>query len=658
MRGLLVVLLCAGALACDSKSSDGGQSTVPGGGGQGEIPKNGLIGKVTDLAGAAVAGVAVTGGGATATTGANGVYTLDAAPGELVIQFDKAGYVHGIKSTTVAAGSASRLDATMAKEATAKPLDATAGGTVEADRGAKVTVPAGALVDKAGVAVTGQVDVHLTPLDPSVPAELAAYPGDLRALDKGGAAVQLESFGVLDVTIRKDGEKLEVKDGMTLSIVVPAPAGVTDRPDTVGLWSFDDGKGLWIEEGAATYVAADGAYHAEIPHMSPWNCDQPMETTCLRGKVIDETGAAVAGAQVIATGTDYAGQSSAVTDADGQYCVPVRLSSSVRVTAVHPGGGGAQIEVSSDATNVPVPPQCDLCKDIGTLTVSAGVVTGPGGDTVDCADLPNPFAGTCGEGMNELFTCYAPSGSCVIRTSGVGGSEIEYENGSKVVSSFSGEGTGGTFYGPTGAVCGTYQVQGTTAADAAIAYTTASGSSFRFEQRDTGWAVVCPSGEEVAISSAEADAYSACSGGQTGSTSQCTQEGGGAGGGQCTKDADCGDGKQCCTTAAGALCLTAEQCKDAGGCKTSADCDGDVCCTAGGGQVCMSQDDCDKVCTSDAQCEGGDICCSFGGALKMCGPEAECPSTPKCASDADCADGSKCCTVSGYVLCIPTATCP
>lgn len=658
MRRVLAVLLCVGLAACDSKSDSGGQTTNGGGGGGGvQVPDEGLIGKVTDLSGAPLGGVTVTGGGATATTGADGTYTLD-AKGDLVVGFDKAGYVHGIKRTTVAAGTASRLDATMARQADAKPLDATAGGSVDGERGSKVTVPAGALVDAAGNVVTGQVDVHLTPLDPSVPAELAAYPGDLRAVDAQGGTVQLESFGVVDVTIRQNGQELDVKEGMALSLVVPAPEGTTNRPDTVGLWSFTEETGLWKEEGTATYVAAEDAYHAEIPHLSPWNCDQPMETTCLRGKVVDETGAPVVGSQVLTSGVDYAGQSSAVTDASGQFCVPVRIDSTVRVTATHPAGGGTQVEVTSGGTIVTVPPACDLCQDIGTLTVQSGSVTGPRGETVDCSDLPNPFAGTCGEGFRAMFECFAPSGACVIRAAEGGGTETAYANGSKVVTKVSGTTGTGTFYGPTGTVCGTFETEGTSA-DLKITYTTTGGQSFAFEQRDTGWAIVCPNGQEVLLSSAEADAYQACQGGgQGGAEGQCTYEGGGGFPGSCSTSTDCDGGKECCPTPGGNFCLPPEECASAGGCQTDADCDsGTTCCQLGTGRACLESAQCDKVCTADAECTGDEVCCSYV-TYSMCTPKASCFSEPQCTTDADCQQGSKCCTVSGYVLCYPGDACP
>src|SRR5690606_3761308 len=99
------------------------------------------------------------------------------------------------------------------------------------------------------------VEVSLTPLDPSVPAELAAYPGDFSAETMDGASVMLETFGVMDVTIRQAGEELNVAPGRALTVRFPAPAGNAAPPAVAGLWSFDEARARWVEEGSASYDA-------------------------------------------------------------------------------------------------------------------------------------------------------------------------------------------------------------------------------------------------------------------------------------------------------------------------------------------------------------------------------------------------------------------
>ena len=52
-------------------------------------------------------------------------------------------------------------------------------------RGAQVVVPAGALVGPDGQPVAGMVEVHLTPIDPSVAAQLAGAPGGAAGWRRG-----------------------------------------------------------------------------------------------------------------------------------------------------------------------------------------------------------------------------------------------------------------------------------------------------------------------------------------------------------------------------------------------------------------------------------------------------------------------------------------
>ena len=170
----------------------------------------------------------------------------------------------------------------MKAEAEALSLDAAEGGTVTGLRGAELTAAAGVFVDADGKAVSGEVDVHLTPFDPSDATELAAIP-NLSATTDSGEQAELESFGLLDVTLLQDDDELRIKGGESVVIRIPAPLGGTATPpDTIPLWGFDEESGFWKEEGEATYLPDEGVYQGEIEHMSLWNADQVMDTTCIR----------------------------------------------------------------------------------------------------------------------------------------------------------------------------------------------------------------------------------------------------------------------------------------------------------------------------------------------------------------------------------------
>jgi hypothetical protein len=358
------LVLGACGVGCSDEDST---SSKPAGGGP-VLPETTVImGQVLDIDGNGISGVSVQGGGAEATSAADGSFEVDAEPGSsVIVTLEKEGYLRGIKRVDVLEDTPTALEVVLAQEAASMTLDADAGGTVEAARGAALVAPLQAFVDQDGAAIGGDVDVHLTPLDPSVAIELAAYPGDLRARTLDGDPAQLETFGVLDVTVRKDGEDLQIADGQSVQIRIPSPSsGAETPPATVGLWSFEFDAGEWVEEGALDYNAETGTYDGTITHLSPWNADQPVDATAIGGTVVDDQGQPVPGAWIDAQGVDYLGGASATADEDGAFCVVVRKDSVVQITAIHPLGGGSTLEVDTGSTDTSIPPESGDCIDLG-----------------------------------------------------------------------------------------------------------------------------------------------------------------------------------------------------------------------------------------------------------------------------------------------------
>ncbi len=462
--------------------------------------------------------------------------------------------------------------------------------------------PEGAFVNEAGETVTGAVKVYLTPLDPSKEQDLAAYPGDLRATTAAGEMVQLETFGVLDVTVRKDGEELQVKEGASLTIRIPAPSGISNPPESVALWSFDEATALWREEGTATWLSADRVYEGEISHLSPWNADVPLEATCIKGTMQDDAGNPIPGAYVTGLGVDYSGASSATTGADGTFCMAVRKSSTVKVTALHPAGGATMREVSSGPGDTPVPPDCasQSCLRVGIWEVERSVVKLPDGSAVSCDSLQNPFAGTCAAGLMDLATCFHPAGTCTMEGAVSGSMQAVWENGSRLVWTVSTDGTStGDMYSPEGTPCGTFEIEvDTSTGTSKQVVRGASGQSWSLETSQSGLVtVICTNGQRLSFPKAQLEAFTACTGGGGTSNEACTWEGGGTPGtpsmGPCETDADC----------------------------TSP---GQVCCTRTSIRLCMSKIVCDSMCRTSSDCTGGMTCCNADSGAGFCAPPSSC----------------------------------
>lgn len=335
-----------------------------------------VAGTVLDADGAALADVVVLQDGRElGTTDSAGRFEVAASAGDIVVlQFHKPGHVRGLERVQIADGPTA-LRVTLLDQAPAIAFDADLGGKVIGMRGASIDAAPGSFVDRQGRAIGGMVDVHLTPLNPGIAAELAAYPGDGRARTADGATVQLETFGVVDVTVRQGDVDLTIADGMGVVVEFPLPDPMpAEPPATIALWGFDDATGEWTEEGVATLDLDRGVYVGTITHLSPWNCDQPLEATCLEGRVVDASGDGIPGAYVIARGLDYAGDSAATAGDGGEFCVPVRKDSSIEVTVHLPGGEQQTREVRSGTQDTEVPAACDdpRCLDAGEWVFAEG----------------------------------------------------------------------------------------------------------------------------------------------------------------------------------------------------------------------------------------------------------------------------------------------
>lgn len=628
------------------------------GGGSGDDAEagSGLFGRVT-ANGTAVASASIAIGTQTTQTDADGRFKLSAPPGPAVVVIEAAEHVINVQRVTLVDGPTA-LNVALLPEGPAVAVDATAGGEAMGARGARVIVPAGSLIDPAGMSIEGEVTVHLTPIDPSVPAEIDAAPGDFEARTTDGAVAQLESFGMLDVTIRQDDSVLQVAPGMTLQISIPAPSGATNPPATMPLWSFDEAQGLWVEEGTLTLDADAGVYVGEIAHMSVWNADRALDTTCISGKVVDAEGNPIPGARVRGRGVDYGGSDATMADAEGRFALLVRKDSTVSVAAYHADGGGQVREVSSGDATAPQPVTVGdgACTDGGVWTVERGTVVFDDGRRVTCAE--NTFEQLnlqqCLPFLAEVSRCYRPQGACTQD----GPLTTRYANGAASIIEVNGSIITVILQGANGAECARQTVDGSS-----VKVTLPDGRTetygVRFDNNTAAVTYVCADGTERTITAEDQEILAACTGnseeecapgdGPNGFTcddaSDCTGDNICCTGfcipqascpssPACVDDTQCGDDDICCPV--NNACRSVEACVAIGGCTGDAQCgDGRACCDGD----CLNRPYCEGECQADAQCDDG-ICCPGGnGILQYCTSDvAACYRGNSCTLDADCGD--------------------
>ena len=240
------------------------------------------LGRFVDAAAVTVAST-----GTTASTGSNGKATLKVPVGsEQVLTIVKSGFAEQVRVLTLDAtatqGSLTTL--IVAREPAMAIAGIEAGGSASGKHGVKVEFPAGALVNAGGQAVSGSIDMFMTPLDISI-SDVRAFPGAFEGTATGTARGSIVSFGTSELVPQQGGQKLQLAAGKTATIELPiyATTLLDGTPihvgDTIPFWTLDSATGLWVQEGSGTVVARPAsptglALRATITHFSWWNVDQ------------------------------------------------------------------------------------------------------------------------------------------------------------------------------------------------------------------------------------------------------------------------------------------------------------------------------------------------------------------------------------------------
>jgi hypothetical protein len=168
--------------------------------------------------------------------------------------------------------------------------------TFETSEGKTLAVPAGmkvklqpqSIMREDGTPYSGTVKADMLYLDPNNENFAGLMPGgDLAAIRENNSEVMLISWGMTNVNLTDGaGKPLQLKGDAPAEITYPIPAGMENNPPaSIPLWHFDEAKGIWIEDGVATYK--DGVYVGKVTHFSWSNLDVPAERVTIVGRIVD-----------------------------------------------------------------------------------------------------------------------------------------------------------------------------------------------------------------------------------------------------------------------------------------------------------------------------------------------------------------------------------
>lgn len=280
---LAIAVSMSGCASPGNFFSSGSSSTVA------TVAVSGSV--LNGVTGNGVEGVTVSDGTSEATTDADGAYSLDATPsdeGRVALSFSKSAFAPNQRVAEVGYREEAVIDTTLLPAAVTVQIDPGVAQTlVAADSPARVSLPAGGLVDSDGSVVTGTVTASLTPIDAS--SDPQAMPGDFTARASDGTAEQIESFGALDVNFTDaEGNVLNLGEGQEAAIRIPVNANAENPPATIPLYYYDTEAGIWVEEGAATLAGEPPIqyYEGTVSHFTTWNADQRASTTYVCGRIV------------------------------------------------------------------------------------------------------------------------------------------------------------------------------------------------------------------------------------------------------------------------------------------------------------------------------------------------------------------------------------
>ena len=300
---------------------------------------NGTVaGRVVDAATAAgISGVRVSIGTLSTTTDGSGAFNLTGVQaGERVtVLFDAPTHASTARIASVSDTASTDVQARMVALGVTAQVDTATGGTVDVPGStARVVLPAAGVQRADGSIPTGNMTVRATPIAPAI--DISTMPGDMTTL-VGGVSTPIESFGAINVTLADSaGAALNLRPGQSATIRIPLSTRSGSPPATVPLYFFSNALGRWVEEGTAALAGSGTSryYEGTVTHFTTWNADQVYNTIRISGCVANANGQRIVGARITADGVDYSGFSSAFTNSEGNFVLPIRRSSVATVSAI------------------------------------------------------------------------------------------------------------------------------------------------------------------------------------------------------------------------------------------------------------------------------------------------------------------------------------
>jgi len=221
-----------------------------------------------------------------------------------------------------------------------------------------------------GTTYNGNVAVIVHELHPNDSSMSLKMPGMLYGANIKNEERLLDTFGMFTIKLMSaTGFKLNIAKDSNAVIVLPIdPTLLTVAPSTIKLWSFDQEKGYWLEEGIAEKVG--DTYVGNISHSSFWNYSIDFPTSRLCVNVKDANEQPISNQYISLSFSEYPYPTFGYTNNQGQICSLIPSNSPLQLKAFNEGVCGSMIIAEKNIGSFSKDAKIDF-----TISSNADVIT-------------------------------------------------------------------------------------------------------------------------------------------------------------------------------------------------------------------------------------------------------------------------------------------
>ena len=293
-----------------------------------------ITGQITDINGSAITGATVTIDEKTTSTDNNGSYSISGieASERINVNVTHPDYLANSKVVIVAENKDLTMDIKLGTPKATLLFASTEGATLSSNDGASVELPADGYIDANGTAYTGDVRVKMSYYPITTQSGRATFPGTFDGIDSNGSTFPIKSYGFMNVELTDpQGNALNLDGSSTAALTFPKDNNIHPQPTTIPLWYYDEAKGYWIEDGAATNVN-NSEYSGTVTHFTSWNLDIPITLGRINGCVVDINGNRVPGAHINIDATNWVSAGNH-TDIAGNFSIRAPINTSIHLSS-------------------------------------------------------------------------------------------------------------------------------------------------------------------------------------------------------------------------------------------------------------------------------------------------------------------------------------